>query len=77
MEFFEEVVPLLARSEEQLTALTVGILRYSRDLAFAAATAYADRPRPAARGTPGWRPTSSTPSCAATPVRSCSRRPRR
>ena len=42
MEFFEEVVPLLARSEEQLTALTVGILRYSRDLAFAAAKAYAD-----------------------------------
>jgi DNA-binding PucR family transcriptional regulator len=42
MEFFEEVVPLLARTEEQLTALTAGILRYSRDLAFAAATAYAD-----------------------------------
>ena len=42
MEFFEEVVPMLARSEEQLTALTVGILRYSRDLAFAAASAYAD-----------------------------------
>src|ERR1700755_972631 len=34
MEFFEEVVPLLARSDEQLTALTVGILKYSRDLAF-------------------------------------------
>src|ERR1700755_308500 len=43
MEFFEEVVPLLARSEEQLTALTAGVLRYSRDLAFAAATAYADQ----------------------------------
>lgn len=42
MEFFEEVVPLVARNEEQLTALTVGILRYSRDLAFAAAAAYAD-----------------------------------
>jgi len=42
MEFFEEVVPLLARSEEQLTALTIGILRYSRDLAFAAAASYAD-----------------------------------
>jgi DNA-binding PucR family transcriptional regulator len=42
MEFFEEVAPLLARSEEQLTALTVGILKYSRDLAFTAATAYAD-----------------------------------
>jgi len=43
MEFFEEVVPLLARTEEQLAALTAGILRYSRDLAFAAATAYADQ----------------------------------
>ncbi|MDH6194977.1 DNA-binding PucR family transcriptional regulator [Mycobacterium frederiksbergense] len=43
MEFFEEVVPLLARSEEQLNALTAGILRYSRDLAFAAASAYADQ----------------------------------
>ena len=42
MEFFEEVVPLLARSDEQVTALTAGILRYSRDLAFAAATVYAD-----------------------------------
>jgi DNA-binding PucR family transcriptional regulator len=42
MEYFEEVVPMLARSEEQLTALTVGILRYSRDLAFAAASSYAD-----------------------------------
>jgi DNA-binding PucR family transcriptional regulator len=42
MEFFEEVAPLLTRSEEQLTALTVGILKYSRDLAFSAATAYAD-----------------------------------
>jgi DNA-binding PucR family transcriptional regulator len=42
MEFFEEVAPLLARSDEELTALTVGILKYSRDLAFSAATAYAD-----------------------------------
>lgn len=42
MEFFEEVVPLLARSPEQLTSLTIGILRYSRDLAFAAAASYAD-----------------------------------
>ena len=49
MEFFEEVVPLLARSEEQLTALTAGILRYSRDLAFAAATAYADQAEARAR----------------------------
>jgi DNA-binding PucR family transcriptional regulator len=42
MEFFEEVVPMLARNEEQSTALTVGVLRYSRNLAFAAASAYAD-----------------------------------
>ncbi len=49
MEFFEEVVPLLARDDEQLTALTVGILKYSRDLAFTAATAYADAAE--ARGT--------------------------
>ncbi|MCV7194688.1 PucR family transcriptional regulator [Mycolicibacterium brumae] len=42
MEFFEEVVPLLARSEAQLTALTIGILRYSRDLAFVAASSYAN-----------------------------------
>src|SRR5690349_18348528 len=32
MEYFEEVVPLLARPEEHPTALMVGILRYSRDL---------------------------------------------
>ncbi|HME77778.1 MAG TPA: PucR family transcriptional regulator [Mycobacterium sp.] len=49
MEFFEEVAPLLTRDEEQLTALTVGILKYSRDLAFSAATAYADAAE--ARGT--------------------------
>jgi DNA-binding PucR family transcriptional regulator len=49
MEFFEEVVPLVARSDEQLTALTVGILKYSRDLAFSAATAHADAAE--ARGT--------------------------
>ena len=49
MEFFEEVVPMLARDEEQLTALTVGILKYSRDLAFTAASAYADAAE--ARGT--------------------------
>src|ERR1700759_2674014 len=49
MEFFEEVVPMLTRSDEQLTALTVGILKYSRDLAFSAATAYADAAE--ARGT--------------------------
>ena len=42
MEFLEEVVPMLARNDEQTKALTVGILRYSRNLAFAAASAYAD-----------------------------------
>ena len=42
MEYFEEVIPMLARNDEQMKALTVGILRYSRDLAFAAAKAYAD-----------------------------------
>ncbi len=42
MEFFEEVVPMLARNDEQATVLTVGILRYSRNLAFAAAKTYAD-----------------------------------
>ncbi|CAN5586492.1 PucR family transcriptional regulator [soil metagenome] len=41
-EFLEEAVPMLGRNEEQTRALTVGILRYSRDLAFAAAAAYAD-----------------------------------
>lgn len=49
MEFFEEVVPMVARSEEEVTALTVGILKYSRDLAFTAATSYADAAE--ARGT--------------------------
>jgi DNA-binding PucR family transcriptional regulator len=42
MELFEEVAPFVARDDDQLTALTVGILKYSRDLAFSAATAYAD-----------------------------------
>jgi DNA-binding PucR family transcriptional regulator len=49
MEFFEEVAPLLTRDNEQLTALTVGILKYSRDLAFSAAMAHADAAE--ARGT--------------------------
>ncbi|CQD17596.1 regulator of polyketide synthase expression [Mycobacterium europaeum] len=49
MEFFEEVLPLVARSEDQLTALTVGVLKYSRDLAFTAASAYANAAE--ARGT--------------------------
>jgi DNA-binding PucR family transcriptional regulator len=42
MEHFEEAVPMLARNDGQRTALTVGILRYSRNLAFAAASGYAD-----------------------------------
>jgi DNA-binding PucR family transcriptional regulator len=42
MEYLEEAAPALARNEEQRIALTVGILRYSRDLAFAAASSYAD-----------------------------------
>lgn len=42
MEHFEDAVPMLARNPEQMTALTVGILRYSRNLAFAAASGYAD-----------------------------------
>ncbi|MDP9168807.1 MAG: PucR family transcriptional regulator [Actinomycetota bacterium] len=42
MEHFEEAVPILARNSEQMTTLTVGILRYSRNLAFAAASGYAD-----------------------------------
>ncbi len=72
MEFFEEVVPMVARNSEQLTALTVGILRYSRDLAFAAASASTPtQPRPAAPGTAGWRPAWSTRWSAATPARSC------
>lgn len=41
MEFLEELIPMLGRNDEQTKALTVGILRYSRDLAFAAASAYA------------------------------------
>ncbi|CAN5284193.1 hypothetical protein BH11ACT7_BH11ACT7_36140 [soil metagenome] len=41
-EYLEEAVPMLGRNEEQTRALTVGILRYSRDLAFAAAAAYAN-----------------------------------
>jgi DNA-binding PucR family transcriptional regulator len=49
MEYFEEVASVLTRDEEQLTALTVGIMKYSRDLAFSAATAYADAAE--ARGT--------------------------
>ncbi|UYP17540.1 helix-turn-helix domain-containing protein [Rhodococcus sp. Z13] len=41
MEFFEQWLPALARNEEQLTALTEAILRYGRELGFAAAAVYA------------------------------------
>ncbi|MGN5240689.1 MULTISPECIES: helix-turn-helix domain-containing protein [unclassified Rhodococcus (in: high G+C Gram-positive bacteria)] len=41
MEFFEQWLPALARNEEQLIALTEAILRYGRELGFAAASVYA------------------------------------
>src|ERR1700754_3075769 len=43
MELFDEWVPVMARPEDQAASMTAGILRYSRDLAFAAASAYADQ----------------------------------
>lgn len=41
MEFFEKWLPLLARDDEQLRALTESVLRYGREIGFAAATIYA------------------------------------
>jgi DNA-binding PucR family transcriptional regulator len=41
MEFFEKWLPLLARNDEQLRALTESVLRYGREIGFAAATIYA------------------------------------
>ncbi|AOW92918.1 PucR family transcriptional regulator [Rhodococcus sp. WMMA185] len=41
MEFFEQWLPALARNEQQLTALTHAVLRYGRELGFAAASVYA------------------------------------
>ncbi|EOM76075.1 PucR family transcriptional regulator [Rhodococcus rhodnii] len=41
MEFFEQWLPALARNDAQLTALTEAILRYGRELGFAAAAVYA------------------------------------
>ncbi|WP_226438413.1 PucR family transcriptional regulator [Rhodococcus yananensis] len=41
MEMFEKWLPALARNDEQLVALTEAILRYSREVGFAAASAYA------------------------------------
>ncbi|NKR33390.1 PucR family transcriptional regulator [Rhodococcus hoagii] len=41
MEFFEQRLPALARNDRQLVALTEAILRYGRELGFAAASVYA------------------------------------
>lgn len=41
MEFFEKWLPLLARNETQLRALTESVLRYGREIGFAAAAIYA------------------------------------
>ncbi|WP_370654786.1 PucR family transcriptional regulator [Prescottella sp. R16] len=41
MEFFEQRLPALARNDRQLVALTESILRYGRELGFAAAAVYA------------------------------------
>lgn len=41
MEFFEKWLPMLARNEEQLIALTEAVLRYGREIGFAAASIYA------------------------------------
>ncbi|SKZ82753.1 helix-turn-helix domain-containing protein [Gordonia sp. w5E2] len=41
MEFFEKWLPLLARNDTQLRALTESVLRYGREIGFAAASIYA------------------------------------
>ncbi|WP_132991633.1 PucR family transcriptional regulator [Gordonia zhaorongruii] len=41
MEFFEKWLPLLARNDAQLRALTESVLRYGREIGFAAAAIYA------------------------------------
>ncbi|BDH58186.1 CdaR family transcriptional regulator [Tsukamurella sp. PLM1] len=41
MEFFERWLPLVARNEEQLIALTEAVLRYGREIGFGAASIYA------------------------------------
>ncbi|MFC9895376.1 PucR family transcriptional regulator [Nocardia sp. NPDC127579] len=41
MEFFEQWLPALARNDRQLQALTEAVLRYGRELGFAAASVYA------------------------------------
>ena len=65
------------RNDEQATILTVGILRYSRNLAFAAAKAYADRQARGAwdsrmEGRASWTPWSAVtpaPNCCPGPPR--------
>lgn len=41
MEFFEKWLPLLARDDQQLRALTEAVLRFGREIGFAAAAIYA------------------------------------
>lgn len=41
MEFFEQWLPALARNDRQLVTLTEAVLRYGRELGFAAASVYA------------------------------------
>lgn len=41
MEFFEQWLPMMARDQAQLLMLTESVLRYGRDLGFAAAAVYA------------------------------------
>ncbi|MBO0853911.1 MAG: helix-turn-helix domain-containing protein [Nocardia sp.] len=41
MDFFEQWLPALARNDRQLVALTEAVLRYGRELGFAAASVYA------------------------------------
>lgn len=41
MEFFEQWLPALARNDQQLVGLTEAVLRYGRELGFAAASVYA------------------------------------
>ena len=77
MEFFEEVVPLLARNEEQLTALTAGSCATAGTWRSPPPPRTPTPPRRAARGIAEWRPTSSTPWSVATPAPNCNPRPRR
>ena len=67
MEFFE-VVPMVARTDEQQTALTVGILATAAIWPSRRPAPTPTPPRLAGRGTAGWRPAWSTPSSVATAV---------